>query len=281
MIPAALQHRLLALANQVGAAADSIGAPATVHLETTDERIVRRDARATPALCLVLEGKRTVERAGRREIFRAGQLHLLPAGFRIEVVDEPCGESACFRAMHLEFGPALLARFVEDWPDAQERMPGQSALRLAEDPALAESLASVIESLLDPERHGRLLTQRLLLDVLLRLRRQGRLPDLLGTEGWDLETHVRELVRLNPAESWTAEGLAAAVGVETAVLLAGLEGAGGLQAVIDDERMGRASRLLRGGGVSLADVAYACGYASPEAFAQRMRAHADEVVGAR
>ena len=278
MIPAALQHRLLSLANQVGFAADSIDAPATVHLETSEERSVKRDARATPALCLVLEGRRAVERAGRREIFRAGQLHLLPAGFRVDVTDEPCGESSCFRAVHLEFGPALLARFATDWPDAQERMPGESALRLNEDPALAESLANVLESLLAPERHGRLLTERMLLDVLLRLRRQGRLPDLLGTEGWDVEAHVRELVRLNPAEQWTAERLASLVGIDAGALEEELVAAGGLQAVIDDERMGRASRLLRTGGVSLADVAYACGYASPEAFAQRIRAHADGAV---
>jgi AraC-like DNA-binding protein len=277
MIPSALQHRLLSLANQIGPRSAPAGA--MVHVEATDETVEQHDlVLAAPALCMVLDGKRSVQRAGRREIFRAGEMLLLPAGFRLQIRDEPGRESGKFRAVQLEFGGALLARFLADGPDIPERLPGESALRLSVDLRLAEAMANALGSLLEPERYGRHLTERLLLDLLVRLRRQGRLPDLAGTEGWDLEAHMRELVRMNPAEPWTPDRAAELLATSEQELEAALREAGGFVRVVADERMGRTTRLVSEGGVSLADLAYACGSASPEFFAARVQAHQDEAA---
>src|SRR5690606_16600814 len=108
---------------------------------------------------------------------------------------------------------------------------------------------------------------------------QDRMPDIFGALGGDLESRVRELVRLNPAEAWTAARIAPHLGLSAEEIEAALDDVGGLAFVVDDERMGRALRLLQEGGVSLADVAYACGFGSPEFFAVRLHAHREEQRG--
>jgi len=274
MIAFALQHRILSLANQVGPRADVAGAPATLHryvVRTTET--VRNYVADAPALGLVLEGRKTVWRDGRCEIFRPGQLLLVPARFPLDVTNEPCVESGTYRAMLLEFSPRLVERFCNAYPETPERLPGESSLRVAIDPPLAESLGHVLEALLAPEIHGNLLAEHRLMEVLLRLRRQGRLPDLVGMGAGEPDHRVRELIRLNPAEDWTAERLAPLLGMSVATLGRKLRPAGGLRKILEEERMTRARRLLEGGGVSVSDVAYRCGYQSPARFAVRFRAH--------
>jgi AraC-like DNA-binding protein len=274
MIAHALQHRILSLANQVGPRADAAGAPATLHryvVRTTET--VRNYVAEAPALALILEGRKTIWRGGVCEIFRPGQLVLIPARFALDVTNEPCVESGRYRAMLLEFSPALIERFCNAYPETPERLPGASSLRVSVEPPLAESLGHVLEALLSPELHGNLLAEHRLMEVLLRLRRQGCLPDLVGLSGGDADDRVRELIRLNPAEEWTAERLAPLLGMSVATLGRKLRPAGGLRKLLEEERMTRAKRLLQGGGVSVSDVAYRCGYASPARFAVRFRAH--------
>lgn len=271
MISTSLQHRLLAIANQVSPGIAEAGAFAHLHLETTTAPVDLVDYRpAAATLCFVLEGRRSVRRAGRLEIFQAGQLVLLPPRFALHLRDEPNEESGRFRAVELAFSAPFVERFLEEHSDDRSRMPGDASLRLRLDGNLAESLAAALEALMEPERHGSRLTARLLTDVLLRLRAQNRLHDLAaGTD--DLETQVRELVWLNPAEHWTAERMAPQIGVAPEIIEAALGGPDGFEAVIEDERLGRAERLVEEGGASLADAAYACGYGSPEFFAARLR----------
>ncbi len=181
MIAPALQHRILALANQVGPRADLEGAPASLHrYKVRKSETVRDDLCAAPVLELVLEGRKTIWRDGNREIFRAGQLLLLPVGLPLDVTNEPCAESGVYRAMRLEFAPDAIARFRANWPEAPERLPGEAPLRVAVDGPLVESLGHALEALLQPEHHGRLTAMNRLMEVLLRLRRQGKLADLVG-----------------------------------------------------------------------------------------------------
>lgn len=274
MIAHALQHRILSLANQAGPRADRAGAPATLHrYAVRNVETLRNHVLPVPALGLVLEGRKTIWRGDTCEIFRPGQLFLLPARFPLDVTIEPCAESGAYRAVLLDFSPALIERFCSAYPETPERLPGASSLRVAIDPPLAESMGHVFEALLAPELHGNLLAEHRLMEVLLRLRRQGRLPDLVGSSGGDAEERVRELVRLNPAEEWSAERLAPLLGMSAATLGRKLRPAGGLRKVVEDERMTRARRLLEHGGVSVTDVAYKCGYESPARFAVRFRAH--------
>jgi AraC-like DNA-binding protein len=274
MIASALQHRILSLANQVGARNDHAGAPALLHrhvalgIESHCDRAADR-----PALTLVLEGRMSVWRGEHCEIFRPGGLLLLPAHLPLDVTYEPCSESGTFRAVLLEFAPALVELFCNAYPETPERLPGEASLRVDVDPPLAESLAHALEALLAPEMHGNVLAEHRLMGVLLRLRRQGRLPDLAGVRAGSPAERVRDLIRLNPAEEWTAELLAPLLGLDADALATELAMDGGLARILEEERMNRALRLFARGNVSLSDVAYACGYESPDRFAKLYRAH--------
>ncbi len=273
MIASALQHRILSLANQVGARNEFAGAPATLHRHLAHGTEILRGYEAErPTLALVLAGRLTIRTGSRREIFRPGQLLLLPAHVPVDVTREPCAESGAYRVVLVEFSQALVERFCSAYPATPECLPGESSLQVHVDPPLVESLGHALEALLAPELYGNVIAERRLMEVLLRLRRQGRLPDLVGPCGDETADRVRALVRLNPAEEWEVSRLAQLLGMAEGELAAALQLAGGLAKLVEDERMSHARRLLDGGDVSVSDVAYACGYDSPDNFAVLYRA---------
>jgi AraC-like DNA-binding protein len=257
----------------VGARNEFAGAPATLHRHLAHGTEILRGYEAErPTLALVLSGRVTVRTGMRREIFRPGQLLLLPAHVPVDITREPCAESGAYRSVLLEFSQALVERFCSAYPETPECLPGESSLQVHVDPPLVESMGHVFEALLAPEIDGNAIAERRLMEVLLRLRLQGRLPDLVGACGDEPADRVRTLVRLNPAEEWDVTRLAQLLGLPEGELAAALQLVGGLAKIVEDERMSRALQLFEGGNVSVSDVAYACGYDSPDNFAVLYRA---------
>lgn len=272
MVACSLHGRVLAVANQLAPRATP---KATLHRYVVREKeTVRNFVAPAPSLGIVLEGRKTVWRGGSREVFAAGRLLLMPADVALDVTNEPDAESGVYRAMLLEFSPAVMERFRSAYPHAPHHRENETRLGVDLDDRFAEALLHVLESLAIPEDFGCWLSEHRLMEVLFHLRRRGHLPDLLGlSSGGDPVDRVRELIRLDPSSEWTAERVAPMLGMSVATLGRRLREAGGLRRLLEEERMSRAMHLIERGNISVSELATACGYASPARFAVRFRAH--------
>ena len=170
------------------------------------------------ALVLVLEGDKELVVSGRRLRFAAGAAIALPAGWRGEVVNDPDDTTGVYRALCLDFPAELILRTHRAHPDWVGRtLPLERRMRARLDAVLAGAVHHFAEGLALPDLPPQLLEHRAM-EVLLALVGQGALP-LQPHAGAVLASEaVSRLVSWDPERDWTADALAAELGLSNATL---------------------------------------------------------------
>ena len=252
---------------------DPMAAPALcAFVAHTRERLASVTMRRA-ALVLVLEGDKELVVSGRRLRFAAGDAIALPAGWRGEVVNDPDDTTGVYRALCLDFPAELILRTHRAHPDwAGRTLPLERRLRARLDAVLAGAVQHFAEGLALPDLPPLLLEHRAM-EVLLALVGQGALP-LQPHAGAVLASEaVSRLVSWDPERDWTADALAAELGLSNATLRRRLAGEGtSLRRVLAATRMTLAETLLRDDALTVREAALAIGYASPSRFTRRFKA---------
>ncbi len=241
-------------------------------------------------LIIVLEGRKVLGWGGQTDTFGPGTPLILPAGWEGEVVNDPDPASGRYRALVIGFPARLVRRALAAHPDARTSPPSRpKGWSLPKDPGLMEAVVHTAAAL-DPEIPAPLppgLADHRVMEVLLWALHLGA-PLTLPFHGPGRETlrgkaagtteAVRRLVALYPARPWTLALAADALGLGSATLRRRLAKAGtGFRALLAEERMAQADRLMREDALSPDEAAAACGYASSRRFSRRFR----QVTGAR
>jgi AraC-like DNA-binding protein len=126
-------------------------------------------------------------------------------------------------------------------------------------------------SLVDPELPAVLLRHRLE-DVFLSVAARGAAPVLREVGRHDVALAVRRLVQRAPDHPWTATEVAGRLAMSAATLRRRLAAEGtSYRELLRDERMARASVLLRDPRLGVAEVALITGYRSASKFSDAFR----------
>lgn len=236
----------------------------------------------SPVIVAMLDGTKTVHLCGRAESFTRGDFLILPHSLKTDMVNEPCPKRAIFRTAVVEILPRTLRAFQKRYPEivrqslerdrARDRGAADPAsFRLAVSETLAESLVHTMKGLVRGESSGPIVEHRLF-ELILALVEAGKGGYLFTLTGEDVLDDAARLIALDPSRRWSAEELAARLGLSVSTLSRRLRERGrSLRALLDDARMGQALRLLRDGAGSIAEVARACGYESHSRFSARFR----------
>lgn len=220
------------------------------------------------SIVVIVEGSKEVVTMGRHLRFAAGNVLVLPGGWRGDVVNDPDPATGVYRAIFIDFPDELVARASRAFPP--RRKGGQLDLPL--DAALSSAIHHAGEGIVAGNLPAALIEHRVM-EVLMVLGMRGALPFQARTTG----DAVRGLVRWQPDRAWTADMIAAELGTSNATLrrrLAGEETS--LRALLAEVRVELASAMLADDGISLREAALATGYRSPRRFAERMRCEAAE-----
>jgi len=236
----------------------------------------------SPVIVAVLDGTKTVHLGGRAEPFTRGDFLILPHSLKTDMVNEPCPERTIFRTAVVEILPRTLRSFQKLYPEIvrqslnRDRSQGGAAVdpasfRLNVSETLAESLVHTMKGLVRGESSGPIAEHRLF-ELILAVVEAGKGGFLFTLTGEDVLADAARLIALDPSQRWSAEELAARLGLSVSTLSRRLRDKGqSLRVLLDDARMGQAMRLLRDGGESIAEVARACGYESHSRFSARFR----------
>jgi AraC-like DNA-binding protein len=224
-----------------------------------------------PALVVVLEGRKMLYAGGRTTTFATGTALALPAGWRGDVVNEPDPRTGFYRALFLDFPPAMVLRAFRAHPGWKAASPGsRSSIEIGA--ALGSAILHAAEALSDPNTSPVLVEHRVM-EVLLVLALEGALPLRAQGRRGQVGDAVRDLVRWQPHRGWTAGVVAAELATSTATLRRRLAGEGtSLRELIASERMTAAAHMLGTEGLSVEEAALAVGYRSPRRFSGRFRA---------
>jgi AraC-like DNA-binding protein len=219
----------------------------------------------------ILEGTKTVHREQERLTVRAGEVFLSPARMETTVENIPDPKSGRYAALCLTFSEDMLAR-TADRPD---RMDAPShlleGLHLRCDEPLALSLSHLADMAgAAPENH-RLLDLCREEVLLLIADRAGGAP-LLWTSASTWGARCAGVIGQSPGREWTAGELADRLGTSERSLRRHLQNEGTrLTDILREVRLGTGLSLLQGGGVSVGEAAFRCGYNSASRFAGLFR----------
>lgn len=269
----ALLLRLAQDDTRARSAADPLAAPALCAFVAHARERLAAVTLSRAALILVLEGAKELVVSGRRLQFSAGAAIALPAGWRGEVVNDPDGTTGVYRALCLDFPAELILRTHRAHPHWVGRtLPLERRMRARLDAVLGAAVHHFAEGLALPDLPPPILEHRAM-EVLMALVGQGALPLQPHAGVTGASEAVSRLVSWDPERDWTADALAAELGLSNATLRRRLAGEGtSLRRVIAAARMTLAETLLRDDAMSVREAALATGYASPSRFARRFKA---------
>lgn len=181
---------------------------------------------------------------------------------------------------HLYIAPRRLARTLRDTFD---RDPGNVDLRPTvgwDDPATTGLMRAMLDPVLAGSSDGRLARDAWFEALLVRLLYAGSTLDLASPRARNslaprTLTRLKTHIEAHLAEALTLDDLAAVAGLSRFHLCRAFRDATGLppHAYLTRERVARARRLLRTTAMPVADIAKACGFASPNQFATTFRKH--------
>jgi AraC-like DNA-binding protein len=209
------------------------------------------------ALILRVEAGRKVIRGAWDAEVAAGHLTLMPAHLALDVENHPATDGP-YRATGLLIAPGIAAptgaRRVDATADPRALQAFDRALELCRRPATPPAIRN----------HA-------VLEVVLWLDALGlRLPPQAPPR---LSDRIRAMAASDLARDWPAAEVARAQGLSEATLRRRLAEEGtGLSALLTDLRMNRALGLLQATDLSVQEIAFRVGYASPSRFAVRFRA---------
>ena len=219
----------------------------------------------------VLEGTKTVHREQERLTVRAGEGFLSPARMETTVENIPDPRTKRYAALCLTFSEAMLARTA----DRCERSAAPShlleGLHLRCDEPLALSLAHLADMAgAAPDNHRLLDLCRE--EVLLLIADRADGAPLMWTSATTWSARCAAIVGQSPGREWTAGELAERLGTSERSLRRHLQHEGTrLTDILREVRLGTGLSLLQGGGVSVGETAFRCGYSSASRFAGLFR----------
>ncbi|UZP67058.1 AraC family transcriptional regulator [Desulfovibrio mangrovi] len=230
-----------------------------------------------PALVVVLEGNKDVGFQNGSVRAHEGDFLLLPNGVEMDIANNP-GSKGLYRSVVVEFEPHALRRFAILYPDRVKDLvrwntahPRHSAF--SPDIHVAEAFMHLSRSLARGEDTGPILELRMF-ELILALLESGRGHLLFSLTGDDIVETVQHLITLSPAQQWTAERIAAQLGVSVSTLSRRLRQDGlNLRQMLREARMQHAGTLLKNNSEDIAGIAESCGYASLSRFRARFEDH--------
>ena len=236
-----------------------------------DQRLLTRRLRSdSPAIVLVLDGRKIVRSPTLDMIVKAGEAVAIGPGWDFDVINEPDGDRP-YRAQSIWFSPQLLG---------SRELAGLRGT----DPAPIEHLASLdrvssdflgawdraVEALERSDLSDAIAAHRVR-EVLVWLELAGFVFRPAKRGG--IVERIRELIGQDVGAPWSARDVAAAMAMSEATLRRRLQGCGTtLTDVVTDVRMSTALMLLQSTDRPVTTIAGDVGYDSPSRFAARFRA---------
>jgi AraC-like DNA-binding protein len=231
----------------------------------TTERITAFET-VQAVIGIVLNGTKEfwVGNSGQR--YSAGQVFVLPAGTKLDVVNIPDERRGRYEALIVEVHhvPAALAALPE-LPEPAGRDGRHDVTLTAE---LVDALAHAAHTLATSD-HAEILAEHRLAEVLMLLRNDPAARCLFDVS---LRERIARMVVAEPTRSWTANTIAARLGMGASTLRRHLAQDGtALREVLATARMQIARGMLERGEANVSSAAEAAGYASRSHFVRRYR----------
>jgi AraC-like DNA-binding protein len=232
---------------------------------------VQNIAMPVAGLLVVVEGRKIIYRARRTYTFDPGMAFTLPAGTRIDVINEPDPVSGIYRALFLGFPDALLDEARRRWASsAPSRLVSNPTVTMT--PALASAVLHVAEALVGAVDVSSRITDQRVQEVLLTLVECGAAPLRPELRTGSASASVRGLMRQDPARTWTVAAVAAELGTSEPTLRRRLAKENtSFRQILAEERMSAARTMLVEGKGKVAEAALLAGYASLSHFTKRFR----------
>lgn len=230
-----------------------------------------------PALVVVLEGHKAVGFQNGSVTVYEGDFLLLPNGVEVDIANT-VGPQGIYRSLVIEFEPHALRKFAMLYPDHVTDMVRWNTVQprhSAFSPSVheAEAVIHLSRALARGEGSGSIVELRLF-ELILALLQSGRGHLLFSLIGNDIAKTVQRLLTLGPSQQWTAERIAAQLGVSVSTLSRRLRQEGlTLRQMLRNARMEHARTLLMDRPEAIAEIAEACGYTSIPRFRSRFEDH--------
>lgn len=232
-----------------------------------------------PSLVVPLAGRKTVVLNSCKVVAEEGDFLLLPNGVDMDMLNEPAQAGSTYRSIVIEFEPSALRKFAGIYQNIIDQTvhwdSSGTAPLFTFSPSIHETEAFIhlSKALARGETGGPTLELRLF-ELILALLQGNKGQLLFALTGNNVAENTRRLLKLHPARPWTVNGMAAQLGVSSSTLSRRLRESGqSFRFLLRDVRMSQAMSMLKNQQTSVAEVAEACGYASPSRFRSRFEAH--------
>ena len=198
--------------------------------------------------------------------FSTGQVFVLPAGAKLDVVNIPDERKGRYEALIVEvrnIPPAISAM-----PDVAKASGGQVKHDVTLTAELVDALVHAALTLATSD-HAQILAEHRLAEVLMLLRDDPAARCLFDVS---LRERIGRMVAAEPSADWTADAIAAKLGMGASTLRRHLAHDGtALREVLAAVRMEIARNLLERGEGNVTAAAEAAGYTSRSHFVRRFR----------
>jgi AraC-like DNA-binding protein len=244
--------------------------PPTLSFVTDEAERITGLACPETSIIAVVEGRKTLWRAGREWDCPAGTAVILPRGWTGDIVNIPDARSGFYRAVVLIFSDDLLRELAaRPRPASTAPLDGDHHFAPIEG-LVGETLLHALEGLASPSVPQSVADHRVGEMALLLFERG--LLDVASSAG-AVAPRLRAMVRAQPDEPLSLAEAAERLGLSPATVKRRLAAEGqSFSALVSAERMALAQALIARTGASLTDIAGACGYRSRSKFSKRFRA---------
>ncbi|RBP16830.1 AraC family transcriptional regulator [Roseiarcus fermentans] len=236
-----------------------------------DRETISQLSMPSAGLVVVLEGRKEAFWGADRRVYEAGDAFILPAGARLDVVNEPDGASGVYRALFVRFSRPLIIEAARLWPHLRSSHPieGRS---VAVGPALGSAIVHAAEAVSGAAQASGRATDHRILEIILILAESGALPLAPKYVDGSVVEAVRLLVRHRLDQAWPEARVAAELSMSEATLRRRLREKGQtFRALLLSERMTAAHTILADRDADVADAVAAAGYASRSHFSRHFK----------
>lgn len=233
----------------------------------TTERIAAFET-TQAVIGIVLNGTKEFWIGNTGQRYSAGQVFALPAGTKLDVVNIPDDRRGRYEALIVEVHhiPPALATLPP--PESPTPTPPEKRHDITLTAELVDALAHAAHTMATSD-HAAILAEHRLAEVLMLLRNDPAARCLFDVS---LRERITRMVAAAPAKNWTAEAIAAELGLGASTLRRHLTRDGtALREVLATARMQIARNLLERGEANVSTAAEAAGYASRSHFVRRYR----------
>lgn len=215
---------------------------------------------------IVLNGTKEFWIGNSGQRFNAGHVFVLPAGAKLDVVNMPDERRGLYEALIVEVRhiPSALAAL----PDVPKAAGGDFNHDVTLTAELVDALVHAAVTLASSD-HAAILAEHRLAEVLMLLRGDPAARCLFDVS---LPERIGRMVAAEPTRAWTADAIAAKLGMGASTLRRHLTQDGtSLRDILANARMQIARGMLERGEANVTAAAEAAGYSSRSHFIRRYR----------